>query len=187
MRLRIPCYYRHSCPLILVIGALSLLYGCDKPKIEVYTVTQERGAIDPPPSQPIDPVWTVPEGWQAGKPSSIRRGSFSVGGPEGQALDISITSFPGRVGSLLDNINRWRRQLGLDLISEAGIPSCTQPLRIADQDGILINLLSEDQGMLVAIFDYNGASWFFKLSGDRALAEQEYATFLSFLESVRLP
>ena len=58
--------------------------------------------------------WLIPEGWELGKKSSMRIGSFSVQDGNDSSLDISVTAFPGDLGGLLPNVERWLGQIGLN-------------------------------------------------------------------------
>ena len=48
----------------------------------------------------------------------MRYASFAVSGANGDKVDISIVTFPGTGGSDADNVNRWRRQIGLPPVEE---------------------------------------------------------------------
>ena len=50
----------------------------------------------------------------------MRKGSYAVGGAE-----VAITAFPGDVGGVLANVNRWRGQAGLAPVDEAGLGQAT--------------------------------------------------------------
>ena len=43
----------------------------------------------------------------------MRLASHKVSDEDGNEIDFSITSFPGDVGGLLANVNRWLGQIGL--------------------------------------------------------------------------
>jgi hypothetical protein len=58
--------------------------------------------------------WFIPEGWEPGKKSSMRIGSFAVKDGNDSSLDISVTAFPGDLGGLLPNVERWLGQIGLE-------------------------------------------------------------------------
>ena len=57
--------------------------------------------------------WFIPKGWEPGKKSSMRIGSFAVKDGNDSSLDISVTAFPGDLGGLLPNVERWLGQIGL--------------------------------------------------------------------------
>ena len=54
-----------------------------------------------------------PTTWKDGKTSSMRIASLKVDDQNGSELDISVTTFPGDVGGLLANVNRWVGQIEL--------------------------------------------------------------------------
>lgn len=132
------------------------------------------------------PAFEIPGHWQEGVASAMRRGSFRVTGPEGEG-DISITSFPGDVGGLLANINRWRGQLGLGPISEAELPGATETLPARGIDLTLVEFDGPSQGTVTAIASHGGASWFFRLTGPTALVARERDNFVEFLRTIEFP
>ena len=74
-------------------------------------IMAEARQANPPPPTPatVAPEWTKPPGWAELPPTSMRLGNFTAGG--GQA-EITVMTFPGNVGGLLANVNRWRGQAG---------------------------------------------------------------------------
>ena len=60
-----------------------------------------------------------PGGWQEAPPGEMRAASFRVAGKDGKQADVSVVPLPGLAGSDLDNVNRWRGQVGLPGVSEA--------------------------------------------------------------------
>src|SRR5690606_17351687 len=103
-------------------------------------------------SQAATPEWTVPAEWRPGVESSMRRGSFTVPAEGGLALDISVQVFPGDVGGLLANVNRWRRQLSLPGVSQSELPSLIEQKAVGDlSDGVWTHLKGENEETVVAI------------------------------------
>jgi hypothetical protein len=132
--------------------------------------------------QPL--VWTVPAQWTPKKASAMRKGSFTVSGPEG-AADLSITAFPGDVGGDLANVNRWRGQLQLP-----PVPDLTGALQPIEANGLRILVFdgaNSGTRMLGAIVPRAGETWFFKLTGPDALVTHEKPAFLGFLKTVKAP
>src|SRR5688500_16131105 len=78
------------------------------------------------PSEPGGP-WKVPAGWrQDARQRPMRFATFLIG--EGDAaVEVAVSQFPGDVGGLLANVNRWRGQVGLAPVTEAELPSIVQP------------------------------------------------------------
>ncbi len=65
------------------------------------------------------PTWTTPEGWTEEPASGMRAATFVIG-DDADALECSVIPLPAPGGAassddyLLDNVNRWRKQLSLD-------------------------------------------------------------------------
>lgn len=120
----------------------------------------------------------VPEHWRVvePKPMQLRRFELAGGG------EVSVASFPGRTGGLLQNINRWRGQLGLGPVEEAQLASlgCVEPVVIEGKGFEVVRLLNEatQRALVVAIHFDGEQSWFFKLEGPQAVVNQEEFLFL---------
>jgi hypothetical protein len=140
-----------------------------------------------------NPQWTVPEGWQPGKASNVRRASFVATGPEGQTVDIAVTAFPGDVGGMLMNVNRWRSQIGLTPVTSEEIGSMTSKLAVNEIEATVTDFAADKpaagranpQRMIVVTVPHEGVSWFFKMTGDAPLVEAQKTTFLEFVKSVK--
>ena len=97
------------------------------------------------------------------------------------------------MGGALLNINRWRRQIGLGPIGTDQIAAYSSELDIAENHYHLVDLHNENtshgkdfpQSSLVATRSHQGNSWFFKMSSDAPLVDQQRDTFLEFLSTVR--
>ncbi|WP_269541981.1 hypothetical protein [Cerasicoccus fimbriatus] len=130
------------------------------------------------------PAWQAPADWQAKDPGSVRKGSWDVVGAGGSA-DVSITVFPGDVGGDLANVNRWRQQLGLPAVDNAGLQPALTHKDFAGGHGHIVHLVGQNgQSILGAILPRGGATWFFKMQGDSALVESQLVPFDAFLETV---
>lgn len=127
--------------------------------------------------------WTAPEGWrQDSKPMSPRVASFQIGDDTRKA-DLAVTTFPGDVGGLVANINRWRNQLELPPIADVG-EQPSVPVSVDGRAALLFDITGK-QRTLVAVVPADGQTWFFKLTGDADLLGDQKAAFLSFLGSIR--
>ena len=140
----------------------------------------------PTPTRKNPWSWDIPANWAKGKGSSIRLASFVVNGEDGKKLDISVTSFPGDVGGLLANVNRWVGQIGLSPVDQSSLGQYCSSITLNGQPGHLIEAFGPDQGLLAGALFLEKEAWFFKLQGDRELAESEKSNFTSFLQSITL-
>lgn len=157
--------------------------------IQNYTVPKEHPALAADAPNPgIDteaaPIrWTLPGGWEALAPTSIRIGNFLVPGKDGKKAEVAVTSFPGPVGTELNNVNRWRREIGLEPVAQNEVSS--QTVQVDAQDGKLYDLAGAGVRTVVASVPHDGATWFFKLKGDPETVAAAKEDFQKFLKSVR--
>jgi hypothetical protein len=165
-------------------------------QIRSYTVPKEQAAAPvaqplPQPGQaaPDIPVnsapisWAVPAGWQQLPPDGVRIGNFAAPGKDGGTAAVAITSFPGEVGTELSNVNRWRQQVGLEPLEQGGVAS--DAVSVDSSDGRLYDLAGSTARTIVAQIPRNGATWFFKLTGDAGAVSDAKPSFMEFLKSVR--
>ena len=131
-----------------------------------------------------DPRWEVPESWEEGPEVSARRGSYRVRDTEGRSLDIAITVFPGDVGGPLANVNRWRQQVQLPPVDATGLAELREEIAIGGLPGWMVVLPGPTTTTIAATVEVEGNSWFFRMTGDPELAQQEQARFGEFLASV---
>jgi hypothetical protein len=132
--------------------------------------------------------WQAPPDWQAKPGTPMRKGSYTIHRGD-EAADLSITAFPGDVGGLAANVNRWRGQVGLPAVDDDTWGSATETL---DAHGLHFTLVdfagpmpAGPQRILAAIASWQGATWFFKLTGPSTLVEGEKPAFVAFLQTVQ--
>ena len=150
--------------------------------------TESPPPFSAPPAPVIPkPEWKAPEGWEERPASGPRVATFAVKG-EGEAeLDVSVTRFPGSMGGPLANLNRWRRQLGLEAIAANQLSGHASKLEVGGRPAYLVNLKNGDRGMLAMMILNEEGSWFVKASGDASLVESQQSNFEAFLDSIRFP
>jgi hypothetical protein len=159
------------------------------PTIDMSAQTLPSGAT----AQEENPQWTVPSGWEPGPSSSVRRGSWTVKGPDGQSADVAVTAFPGDVGGLLANLNRWRAQIGVPPVTADQVASITSNIDVSGTSATVVDFTADKpaqgktqpQRMVVVTLSHAGNSWFFKMTGDAPLIETQKDTLLQFVKSVK--
>lgn len=140
-----------------------------------------------------DLTWTAPAHWQSRPPSAMRKATFILpGAAAGEQAELAVTAFPGDVGGNLANVNRWRTQLQLPPIAAAELGSALVHLDAGSLHIDLAELLGPApadgkprQRVIGAIVPFNGATWFFKLTGPDALVAAKKAEFLAFLQTLQ--
>lgn len=152
---------------------------------------QMPSGVVPSDAQNVPPLtWTTPVGWTEVPPSEMRVASFKVAGANGKIADVSIVPLPGMAGGDFANVNRWRGQVGLQAApddelqkSAESIQAGGQPAQLFDMAGQ--NSASGESSRILAVIQHrDGTSWFFKITGDAGLVEQQKPTFIAFLQSL---
>ncbi len=103
--------------------------------------------------------------------------------------ELAATRFaPDNAGSFLDNINRWRGQLGLDPVADANTVERKDIKLAGEVPGIELEFHNPQvqKRMLVVITSPRdgGDLWFFKLTGPADLVANQKENFESFMKSV---
>jgi hypothetical protein len=127
------------------------------------------------------PTWTVPAGWQKAEGERpMRIATFTLAGGE-----VAVSQFSGNAGGPLANINRWRGQVGLAPVAEAELAEVAQKFEIPGFTGLTMHLKGADKHLLgAAIYEPKAdRTWFIKLLGPAALADQQEAAFIAFAKS----
>jgi hypothetical protein len=149
------------------------------------TRSPQMAAMPPRDASAPQIKWKTPEGWTEVPPSSMRYASLSASDANGGQIDISVVTFPGDGGSDLDNVNRWRQQIGLAAVDESALSSAVAPLANGDITFSTADMIGADSRTLAAWLRRDGRSWFFKMTGPNAAVEKEKPKFVKFLQSIR--
>jgi hypothetical protein len=136
-------------------------------------------------------TWQTPEGWTEVPAGEMRVASFKIQGQNGKQADVSVIPLPGLPGSDEANVNRWRGQVGLSPASPDELKKSAESVEAGGQPAQLYDIAGQNPGsgdatrILGAIQHRPGAVWFFKMTGDADLAEQQKPAFVAFLKSVK--
>ena len=148
--------------------------------------TMPASAELPPPPRGGGLRWTLPAGWSERAGGQMRYATLQA--PVAGRIDASVVVLPGPAGGELANVNRWRNQIGLPPIDEAGLARARSvvktkagPLHVYDftSDG-------EPRNRVVAgLTSARGDTWFVKVTGDAAAVGAARADFMKLLGSLR--
>jgi hypothetical protein len=156
-------------------------------------ISSAPGAFLPVVSESARPqlTWKTPEGWTEVTPGEMRVASFKIQGQNGKQADVSVIPLPGRPGSDDANVNRWRGQLGLPSVSPEELKKSAENVEAAGQLAQLYDIAGQNPGtgeaarILGVIQHRDDAVWFFKMTGEANLVEQQKPAFVAFLKSVK--
>ncbi len=135
-------------------------------------------------------IWTTPPGWTSVKPSEMRVASFKVAGANGKTADVSIVPLAGTGGGDFANVNRWRGQVGLPDTSDDELQKTAENVGAAGQSAQLFDIAGQDKDSgaptrIIGVIQHRDeTSWFYKMTGDADLVEQQKPAFITFLKSL---
>jgi hypothetical protein len=157
---------------------------------DISSMQSMPGGIVSPDTSAEPVTWTTPAGWTQVPPSEMRVGSFKITGASGKQAEVSIVPLTGTGGGDFANVNRWRGQVGLppapdDVLQSAAenVAAGGQPAQLFDMAGA--NAANDETDRIVAAIQHrDGTAWFFKMTGDADLVEQQKPVFIDFLKSL---
>jgi hypothetical protein len=131
-------------------------------------------------------TWTTPAGWTQVPPSEMRVASFKISGPNGASGDVSVVPLSGMAGGDFANVNRWRGQLGLPDAPDDQLQNSAENVDAGGQPAQLFDIAGQNphSRIIAAIQHREGTTWFFKMTGDATLLEQQKSAFEGFLKSI---
>jgi hypothetical protein len=133
-------------------------------------------------------TWKTPAGWTEVPPSQMRVGSFNVAGADGKQADVSV--IPGIAGTDTANVNRWRGQVGLPEATDNDLQKAAENVEAGSQPAQLYDIAGKNpagggaERILGVIQHRDGMAWFYKMTGDADLVEQQKPAFVEFLKSL---
>ena len=131
------------------------------------------------------PGWTAPANWQSQPPGQMLLAKFAIAGENGGKAAMTVSSFPGDVGGALANVNRWRKQLGLDEVSDGDLGKLISSVETGAGEASLVDMAGANARIVGVMLPRDGQMWFFKLMGDEPVVAHEKDAFLAFLKTLK--
>ncbi len=155
--------------------------------------------FEPPASAPAASgqpqlAWDAPEGWTEAPSSSMRDINFTFGA-EGKG-ECYVSRLANTGGGVVENVNRWRAQIGQPALSEAEVGNLPKisvfdlPATYVTADGSFAGMgggsVIEDARLLGAILTTPQGALFVKMTGPREEVIANEEKFAAFCASLRL-
>lgn len=155
-------------------------------KVNFDRLMAEAETARPPTPAPAGavPTWTKPSSWTEAPRTSMRLGNFSAGNGE---AEITVMTFPGDVGGLLANVNRWRSQSGLPSVTANSLAEATSQRIVSGTPATLVEAIGDEKGSISVYHPVDGQTWVYKISGPSAVVADEKGAFMEFIKSIQLP
>src|SRR5688572_9695207 len=132
------------------------------------------------------------QGWQELQPEKMRIASYRIPGENGKSAELAVIPLPG-VGKIeLRSVNMWREELQLEPLNSEQLKEQAEPIQVGDTKGLMVDLTGQRPGetnasplgILGAVAERGGITWFIKMAGDRELVSQQKNNFVSYLKSL---
>jgi len=129
--------------------------------------------------------WDAPDSWIKTKGNNFALAVYNFTA-FGENVKISITEFPGLAGGIKDNVNRWRKQLGLpsqtiDQINDESILHSNAMGEFSMHK--IINIKNPNLAFLSAILPLKQSTVFVKLESSKEGLNRLEDIFLNFCSS----
>ena len=195
---------------VMFIGVAPLVVlstGCDDRETGIRSYSAPKDAVVAPPTGPATsqaaPLvaadaqelpfqWKLLDGWkQDPQPRAMRVATVNVEA-DGKRGELIVTRFrAGGFGSLLDNINRWRQQVGLEPLTDENAVT-PEKTKVGDVDAKVYDFTGPAAGgnpakrnRVVMAQTSVGDVWFFRFNGPADLVESQKPAFDQLLQSVQ--
>ena len=154
--------------LVFVAGVLLFATACRPASVNVYTIPRE--------TEP-------PEHWRLAASVGPEKQRYLIRDQNGTAT-VSLTVLAGDGGGVLENVNRWRKQLNLEPLGQSNLVQAVETLPANDRNMKVMDANGTDfrdgsAARMVGVMAGDATlTWFYKLMGDPAIVERERAAFL---------
>lgn len=139
-------------------------------------------------------VWDNPPGWTELPPNSMRTANLKPAGHPDAECYLSL--LPGGAGGMVDNVNRWRKQMSLPPIDAEAVKALPKQ-ELLGLDAVRVDLTGAFAGMaegpgkadfqLIGLLTtFGDQSIFVKMTGPAAVISAEAANFDRFVASLEL-
>ena len=124
----------------------------------------------------------VPNGWNLAAADAFSKIAFEVHDGDDTAR-ITVSSLAAGGGQRLPNVNRWRRQMGLEPTTEDRLADELTSIAVGGHTGHYMKFDGPDKSLQGSMVKRGAQMWFFKLSGNHDLVQRETERFRVFLDS----
>lgn len=187
---------RAALPTFSLLGLLAICLGlvtaCGPADDSngISEVTVPKGSESIRPERPVSAFpWSVPPGWiEVERDQSARIATFVIERLE-DPMEVAVTRFPGDVGGLLANVNRWRAQIGLPPIGPDELSEVSETFSNPGFEGHTMHFQGEQSHMLVgSIFEpAANRTWFVRVVVPPEIAAMIRAEVFQFIRSFGAP
>jgi hypothetical protein len=124
----------------------------------------------------------TPEGWQKTEPPQFAVAGYRIEEGKESAL-ASVSQLPQQ--PMLENVNRWRAQVGLAPVDGAQMKDLVQPFDVGDGKADYLDMTGKQGRILIILVHRGQADWIFKMKGSPELVGKQKPAFEKLVRSAR--
>jgi hypothetical protein len=129
--------------------------------------------------------FTAPPGWEQDKAERQFRIATFYAGAGNDRAEVMVSKFGlSRFGSMLDNVNRWRGEVGLPPTDDENKENVSAA-QVAGANTLLFDFAGPDRRSNVAMLVKGRDVWFVKIIGPPKAVGDQRANFDAFLQSLQ--
>ncbi|MEZ5990553.1 MAG: hypothetical protein R3F30_15865 [Planctomycetota bacterium] len=137
-------------------------------------------------------AWDLPKGWTEKQGHEMRLASFAIDGSD--QTECYLFPLGGDGGGTLNNVNRWRGQMGLEPVDGATLAQAPR-VQVLGHEVALVEIAGSFQGMsgpviaeaemLAVMVELGDRALTVKLTGPKAVVQKSKDRFVAFVRSLR--
>ena len=144
-----------------------------------------RSPSNPPSTPQSNPVTLAePDGWTRSSNDAFSAMAYDIA--DGVRFTVTRLGGPG-AKDLLPNVNRWRRQMGLDKLTAEQLEESVESVEIDGQKGSYVRAIGDKKAILGVSLLRGDQVWFFKLTGPVDATQAERENFENVLKTIQFP
>ncbi len=131
-------------------------------------------------------AWETPSGWrETPNDNPTRIAVFRI--EDAPDAEVVVTRFPGDVGGVLANVNRWRSQIGLAPVDSDSMDSHIERIAVPGFDAYLFVANNEGRGVVAAGLEQStpARTWFVKATASEGSIGSIRESLIEFVRSFR--
>jgi hypothetical protein len=136
------------------------------------------------PPKNVGVKYKAPDDWKPAPNNQFSKLRFAIGKySSGEEVQVTLSIMGPQ--NPLENVLRWRQQVGLGPITAEQLAKESLPLELPDAKVVYVEMAGRTQKMLGVLATRNDQTWVFKMIGDPSVVDKQKAAFEAFVKSVQ--
>ena len=171
---------------VFVMVAVGMVCGCgSEEEIRTYAAPAEKlyTTADIADQYTPLPEYKVPKSWEEADLDEFSAAAYNTGSGQ-ETTRVTVTQTAGGA-NFSDQLNRWRRQLGLPPLEEGQLMDEIEIIKMGEVPAAFVQFDGQADSIAGALATTKDGMWFFKMRGSTSTVRKELKRMKSFCLSVR--